>query len=723
MPSSKPDDILHTDVAHVLDHMNQGVLVVDHDMRIRLWNDRFLEFADVNPDLVSDGAHIKPLIKDSASKLFYTRVADSHDPSQQFQKRIRMLESAQEHVFEQTGRDGRIIEVRAAPLPEGGLIHTYTDVTTTRAIERHLTDVIEGARVGAWEWDLANQRVHANDIWAEMIGETRESLSFLTIMGWMRRIHQDDVNGVHDVFTPILAGKTNYFSVEFRMRHVDGSWVWLLCRGRVTERDANGVPSRMAGIHIDITEKKDLEANLQMEHERMKEAKREAEHLASRDPLTDLPNRKALYDYVELCLEKSSDGAESEFRGIAVVFFDLDDFKIINDSIGHLAGDDLLKQVAKRLDDETRSDDMLARLGGDEFILVAPDVSAQAVESIAQRMLRRLETPFMVNGEALYISASIGISMAPDHGSKASDLVRAADVAMYSGKSTRGKKRINFYSQDQQDILDERRRITQALQRGINNGAFHVVMQPKFRIANDPPTCIGYEALLRWNDADFNDVSPGEFVPIAEADGHIMDIDRIVIHEVCALLHDWQENGVPISPISINISARSLQNEDFADEVSQALAYYDIPRDMIIIEITETALLERSFATTLNLESLVKEGVAICVDDFGTGYASFVYLQDLPISQVKIDQEFTRRMHDDSRGEEIIRTIIQMAHVLEMDVVAEGVETDDQLEWFRDNGCQVAQGFHLSHPIPSNDVAALQQKRHASSGSHERRDI
>lgn len=684
-----------------LDHMDQGILVVDKQFRILLWNQRFVELYDIDTTMLGIGRDIRPIIERSARAGNYAELTGCDGTDDQVRARIGMMSARGTHVFEQATASGDIIEICVSPLPQGGLVHTYTDVTDTRIIERRLNNVLIGSQAGAWEWHVQSGINHINARWAQIIGETPDSLGGLIVKDFRSWIHPDDLDYFETVLSPVLTGNTSQFSCEFRMCHADGHWVWVLSRGRVTQRTADGSPSIMAGVHLDVTDRKMLEERLQLEHERIKEAKQRAEYYAARDPLTDLPNRASCKKYIEARLKDG--GAHG--AGMAVLFCDLDDFKSINDSIGHSTGDALLKAVGERLAAAIRPDDMLARLGGDEFIAVLSDVDTAGAETVADHLASILAEPFEIGDEMLFVSVSIGISLFPDHGDTADELIRSADVAMYAAKDT-GRNRFAFFSDTQQEYLHERSRITQALQRSIGTDAFSLAIQPKFCIAGTPRV-VGYEALLRWSDTQLGAVSPDEFIPIAEATGHIRKLDWIAIEHTCHLIRRWQAQGNML-PIAVNLSARTLQGDGFTEAFLTTLSQLEVPTSMISLEITETAFLSRSKVTSLNLERLIESGVEISVDDFGTGYASLGYLQDLPISEIKIDRSFIQRMREeDDRGRNIVRSIIQMAGVLDMRIVAEGVETTEQLDWLRRNGCLIAQGFLLAHPASPEDTEGI----------------
>ncbi len=443
-------------------------------------------------------------------------------------------------------------------------------------------------------------------------------------------------------------------------------------------------PARGACVVYSIS---DVTDHIRTEDE-LRRAMRQTEHLATHDPLTDLPNRALFRD--RLAKELALPGAR-----LGLLFLDLDNFKSINDSFGHRVGDDLLRGVSQRLKAALRSGDMLARLGGDEFVALLPDADAKEAAVIATALLRALEQPFHFGDQSLYLSTSVGVTVAPEDGQEPAELLKNADIAMYRAKEN-GRNQHMLFRRTFRETMTRRSAIIQALRRSLRGDGFRLVLQPKFDLA-DRPALLGAEALLRWHDPDLGDVSPQDFIPIAESTGLIREIDQKVIRMLSDLLAGWTAQGIAV-PVALNISPQSFQDHGFALRFLDMLKERQIPAGCVQIEITETALMGGSPTARGNIAALKAAGIGIAIDDFGTGYSSLSYLQGLPLAELKIDRSFISRIGGDPDGEAVVRAIITMADALRLRTVAEGVETRQQLDWLREAGCDAVQGYLLGAP-------------------------
>ena len=439
---------------------------------------------------------------------------------------------------------------------------------------------------------------------------------------------------------------------------------------------------------------------------RIKEKQREVEFLATHDLLTQLPNRALFQDR----LKQSLAHAERKGSRIALVFIDLDNFKSVNDTLGHDTGDLLLTQVAGRLVSLVRGGDTVARLGGDEFTVVLDDVSMDAVTDWTSRVEASLTAPFLVEDRLLYVSASLGVAFFPDDGRVAGDLVKAADAAMYRAKD-RGRNRTEFFRAELSAQLQRRVRVERALHVALRTGGFYLVYQPKLDLCADAHPLVGAEALLRWHDAELGDVSPGEFVPIAEAMGLIEKLDRMVCAMALDQLSTWRANGHASPVLAINMSPRSLREASFASGFLGQLATHDLSTASVQIEVTEGALLESGPIVEANLATLVAAGVEISLDDFGTGYSSLSYLKRLNLHELKIDKSFVNGLGEDRDDEAIADAILALAAALGLKTVAEGIETEKQLDWLRRRGCQIGQGYWFHAPLDADSFERLLKSR------------
>lgn len=438
--------------------------------------------------------------------------------------------------------------------------------------------------------------------------------------------------------------------------------------------------------------------NSQLEDEVLERRRAEArlEHLAHHDPLTGLPNRLQVAEH----LQRSVSKAERHRSRLAVLFIDLDRFKEVNDTLGHAAGDELLIEVTRRLTGQLRSGDLLARLGGDEFVCILEDlVAPQDASRVADKLIARIGESFSIREHDLSISASIGISLYPADGVDAGNLLRAADTAMYQAKK-HGRNAYHFYTPEMTKYAQERAQLEHLLRHAIDNNELEVHYQIK--MAGADKTCpSGVEALVRWNSAQLGPVSPVRFIPIAEETGFIVELGEWVLRTACRQLAAWRASGVDVLKIAVNLSVRQLERADILEVVRSALQESGLPADALELEITESVIMNVDDAISV-LNQLSVLGVQLAVDDFGTGYSSLAYLKLLPINTLKIDRSFVIGIGDNLGDEAIIQAVIGMARSLGLSTVAEGVETEQQLAFLRQAGCDEIQGYFFGRPLPAD---------------------
>ena len=450
-----------------------------------------------------------------------------------------------------------------------------------------------------------------------------------------------------------------------------------------------GEVSHYVCVFSDITEKKDAEGKIHA--------------MAFYDPLTKLPNRRLLVDRFdqELAIAKR----HKQFG--AVIFLDLDHFKLLNDSQGHLAGDELLIQVANRLNSALREEDTPARLGGDEFVvLLHANVESLTTVAdhawvVAEKIKEKLNEPFMLGQYQHQISTSIGIALFPDDDKSPEVILQQADTAMYRSKAS-GRNTVSFFHSSMQEAADLRLNLEQDIRVAIDNGRFILCYQPQVNVKGE---VIGVEALIRWLHIDKGTLLPVDFIPIAEESSLILAIGKWVLLEACNQIKAWQDAGVNLPHISVNISSRQFRQQDFVDQIRHAIASSGIAAHLLGVELTESMMIIDINDTITKMKALKALGISITVDDFGTGYSSLMYLKQLPIDGLKIDQGFIRDILTDSNDAVIIETIVSMARHLSLYVVAEGVETAEQLALLKDLGCTVFQGYHFCHPLPAAEYA------------------
>jgi diguanylate cyclase (GGDEF)-like protein len=485
--------------------------------------------------------------------------------------------------------------------------------------------------------------------------------------------------------------------IEKRYRRKSGDWIW--CRVHVTiVQDSDGSPSYSLGQIVDVTERRSFEERLAYE--------------ATHDALTDLPLRNLLIDHLDLALA----GARRRASEVAVLFIDLDHFKRVNDSFGHVAGDDLLVSAAGRLREAVREGDTAGRFGGDEFVIVCPDVAgaAEAV-SIAERVRAALDEPFSVRGTEMYVGASIGVVVARGEG-ESDTMLKHADIAAYRAKE-RGRNRVELFDEHLRSAVATRIDTERAFRRALDEDELCLHYQPV--VSTHGGEIIGFEALARWNRPGHGVVAPGEFLAVAEDTGLIVPMGMRLLRTACEQIVRWtdaQADG-PCPWVSVNLSAAQLGQVDLVDEVERTLAETGAPADRLCIEFTESLLMQDTPATIETLQRLRALGVSIAIDDFGTGYSSLSYLRRLPVSVLKIDQSFVFDLGLDPQGATIVSSVIELAHALGMECVAEGVERAAHLEMLARLGCDAMQGFLFSRAVPVDEATALIGTRFATADS------
>jgi diguanylate cyclase (GGDEF)-like protein/PAS domain S-box-containing protein len=473
------------------------------------------------------------------------------------------------------------------------------------------------------------------------------------------------------------------YTMEYRIRTADGVEKWIWERG-VGVQNESGETVALEGFVSDITERKLSEQRLAQ--------------LAQFDTLTGLPNRLLLHDR----LAQSLTQARRHDRKVGVLFVDLDRFKLVNDTLGHYAGDLLIAEVARRLKRCVRPGDTVGRISGDEFAVVLADLAhADDAALVAQKALQGLAEPYHLAGSEAFATASIGIAVYPGDGDAAEDLLRNADMAMYRAKeSTRNA--YCFFTAEMNLRSAEKMQLNNDLRHAIERGEFVLHYQPKVALGSGALT--GFEALLRWDHPTRGLVPPGKFVPALEESGLIVPVGEWVLREACAQIARWQRAGLAPVPVAVNLSAKQFRRRDLDEVVSGVLAAAGVSPALLELEITESCLMEDPDQAVRLLHRLRDAGVCISVDDFGTGYSSLSYLTRLPITALKIDRSFVRDAVTNSEAASIVRAVIDMAHNLRFTVVAEGVETPQQVAFLRKHDCDQAQGYHYARPASAEQI-------------------
>lgn len=616
----------------------------------------------------------------------------------------RILDRAEELTMEVDllTRDGREAPytLTCRRLEIGGeryCIGVGRDISERRRAEGEIRDAkerldlaLEGSSLALWDWDVSTNEVFFSDGWAEMLGITPEGTGGAILRGEqvVGLNHVEDQPRFEAAIFSALRGTSDEFACDYRVPDADGNWVWLHSSGKVTERTAGGRVRRMTGTIANITARKAAEERV--------------EFLATRDPLTGLPNRMLLNDRLALGL---ANAARKKTR-LAFMFIDLDRFKTINDSLGHDVGDELLKRVASRLSACVRASDTVARLGGDEFAIILENLptDGQEAQNIAEKMISSLAAPIQAGEHQLNTSCSLGIAVFPDDGGDAQTIMKHADVAMYDAKA-KGRNNYQFFSQAMNAKAQERLAIENILRLAQRKGELLLYYQPRVGFKTGEVT--GVEAFLRWNHPQLGLVAPDYFMSVAEDSGLIVPIGEWVFEEAFRQVAEWQQKSERSLAVAVNLSgAQMFDPKRLMAAIEGALTKSGLDPHDVELELTESMLLKNSDEAAAVLQRLGELGVGIAVDNFGTGVSSLSYLRQLPIDSIKVDSSFVRDIGTDPNDEAIIRAIIAMTHSLKLNVVAEGVEREEQYRVLRDLECDEYQGFYFSKPLPPEEFEA-----------------
>jgi diguanylate cyclase (GGDEF)-like protein/PAS domain S-box-containing protein len=546
-------------------------------------------------------------------------------------------------------------------------------VETLRHSEERYALAARAASDGLWDWDLGRNTVYYSPRWKALLGYSDETVG-TSPDEWISRVHEDDRPGLVEAIDRGLRGEAESFELEHRILGSDGRHRWTLCRALAVP--GGGKPAtRLVGSLSDITPRRELEDRLLQR--------------ALYDSLTGLPNRSLFLDRLERALSRSEVNGQS----CALFFMDLDNFKTVNDSLGHAAGDELLTTVGKRLREVLRPEDTVARLGGDEFVVLAENVSATVAAEIAERLRHAINQPIVLAERTLAVSCSVGIALSADHGPDM--LLQEADTALYQAKEE-GRNRAATYNKSMRMKAQRRLDVESILREALEEGHLVVAYQPIVELPSG--AVVGNEALVRIRMDDGSLLSPDQFIPVAESTGLILPLGAAVLNQACAQQARWAQASNPPGHVAVNLSPCQLSDPSLVGQVAEALALSGLPASQLYLELTETALLDASPEVLQAVNDLKAMGVTLAIDDFGTGWASLAYLRRFPIDLLKIDRSFVSGILDNDQDVEVVKAVISLGHALALKVVAEGVETDEQGRRLSEMGCDLAQGYFYGRP-------------------------
>jgi len=575
------------------------------------------------------------------------------------------------------------------------------EVEQRKRTEYRYTLAAQGANDGLWDWDVATGRVYYSPRWKAMLGYDEAEIGD-GLGEWLDRVHADDLPRLRADIDVHLHHNEENLSSEFRIRHRDGQYRWVLCRG-IAVTDPERETLRAAGSLTNITDRKLAEEQLRFE--------------ALHDSLTGLANRSLLADRLTHSLARSNRDPQNRF---ALLYIDLDEFKVINDSLGHQVGDKLLIEVARRLSACARKVDTIARIpgdhvariGGDEFVMLLEDLAApEDALRVAERIHSALAEPFNLGAHDLVARGSIGVATSDGSYSRPEEVLRDADIALYQAKQA-GKSCTCLFDPQMHQRAMTRWSTETELRRAIERDEFEIHYQP---IVDGAGRLAALEALVRWRHPVRGLVMPDAFISVAEETGLIVPLGKLVLANACRQLRRWQREIPSLAQmaVGVNISHRQFVSPAVVDDVARILEETGLSPQSLRLEVTETAAMQNAAQTIETMARLRAMGILIYMDDFGTGYSSLSQLQRMPLDALKIDREFVKEMNRDATSRSIVDSIIALAHTMSLRVIAEGVETAEQAARLADSGCDYLQGYYFGRPMPVEQVALFVERREA----------
>jgi diguanylate cyclase (GGDEF)-like protein/PAS domain S-box-containing protein len=561
-------------------------------------------------------------------------------------------------------------------------------VERLRISEERYALAAEAANDGLWDWDRVDGTVYFSSRWKALLGYADGEVT-ATADEWLSRVHPNDRPHVEGTLADHLRGTAPSFEVEYRLRTADGDYRWMVTSAQ-SVRDTEGRVCRIVGSMTDVTERKKLEERLR--------------HEAHYDLLTGLPNRALFLERLDRAIVRHRRYPEYTF---AVVFMDLDGFKVVNDSLGHQVGDELLVEVSKRLLGEVRAGDTVSRFGGDEFALLIEDVQDVAgLPDVVRRLISVMSAPMAITEGARAVSAAAGVAVSAPDCASADEYLRDADTAMYRAKA-QGPGSVVMFDPAMHARAMARLQLESALDRGIAQDQFELYYQPILRL--DTRRIVGLEALIRWQHPQRGLVPPDEFLPVAEATGQTRQIGTWTITESCRQIREWLDTvpGFGDCTVSVNLSNRQFWDPDLRPTLRAALDRYRVPASSVVFEVTEGVIMDNQDVAVSFLRQLREEGVGLHVDDFGTGHSSLSALHELPVGALKIDRSFVQRMLTSRRSRELVGLMVTMGARFGLSVIAEGVETEEEAAALAELDCPLVQGYLFSRPVRAAEITSL----------------
>ena len=569
--------------------------------------------------------------------------------------------------------------------------YTTKSVQALQVSEERLRCAVQATGCGAWDYDLESGTLWWTPEFMAALGYAPHEIP-QTIDGKYALIHPEDLAWVKNSMSRFLGGDNAEYNPEYRIRRKDGTWVWVEERGILQKNEAGKVV-RFLGAMMDCSERKKFERQLM--------------YMATHDSLTDLPNRTLLQDRLEHAILSS----KRNTLMVAVLLIDVDRFKLINDSLGHEIGDQLIRALAKRLQESMRPMDALCHLSADEFAVVCEDITApQEAARVAKRLISAMHHPFTVDGTQLTLSVSVGISLSPTDGESAQSLLRNADTAMHNAKANGGNG-YRFFVRDMNDAAVERLSMERRLALALETQQFRLHYQPKVDL--ETGALRSAEALIRWPQRDGKYIPPDQFIPIAEETGLVVAIGEWALREALSQICAWRDRGFIPVPVAVNLSGKHLVAGGMDELILRLLREYDVPPHLLEVELTESSLMEKIDKVMETLGRLRDAGVGIALDDFGTGYSSLSWLRQLPLTTLKIDRSFVMDIPEKPDANAIAAIILETGHQLGMKVVAEGIDTEAQRDFLRSRQCDYGQGWFFSRPLRASLFETKLEKKTA----------